>query len=89
MSTVKIPPVLRENVGGARTVTASGFTVSEVLDDLFGRYPALQERLTENGKLSRFINVYVNERDVRFRDGLSTAVADDDTVILLPAMAGG
>jgi molybdopterin synthase sulfur carrier subunit len=89
MSTVKIPPVLRENVGGARTVSASGSTVSEVLDDLFGRYPALQERLTENGKLSRFINVYVNDRDVRFRDGLGTAVADDDTVILLPAMAGG
>jgi molybdopterin synthase sulfur carrier subunit len=89
MSTVKIPPVLRENVGGARTVSARGSTVSEVLDDLFGRYPALQERLTENGKLSRFINVYVNDRDVRFRDGLGTAVADDDTVILLPAMAGG
>ena len=89
MSTVKIPPVLRENVGGARTVSASGATVAEVLDDLFGQYPALRDRVTEDGELSRFINVYVNDRDVRFRDGLSTAVADDDTVILLPAMAGG
>ena len=89
MTTVKIPPVLRENVGGARTVDATGSTVAEVLDDLFGRYPTLQDRLTENGELSRFINVYVNDRDVRFRDGLGTAVAEEDTVILLPAMAGG
>ena len=89
MSTVKIPPVLRENVGGARTVSASGGTVAEVLDDLFGQYPALRDRVTEDGELSRFINVYVNDRDVRYRDGLDTAVGADDTVILLPAMAGG
>ena len=89
MSTVKIPPVLRENVGGARTVSASGGTVAEVLDDLFGQYPALRDRVTEDGELSRFINVYVNDRDVRYRDGLETAVGADDTVILLPAMAGG
>lgn len=89
MSTVKIPPVLRENVGGARTVTAGGATVAEVLDDLFGQYPALRDRVTEDGQLSRFINVYVNDRDVRYREGLDTAVGDDDTVILLPAMAGG
>ena len=89
MSTVKIPPVLRENVGGARTVNANGGTVAEVLDDLFGQYPALRDRVTEDGELSRFINVYVNDRDVRYRDGLDTAVGADDTVILLPAMAGG
>jgi molybdopterin converting factor small subunit len=63
--------------------------VSEVLDDLFAAYPALGDRLTEDGKLSRFVNVYVNDRDVRYRDGLSTGVGPDDTVILLPAMAGG
>lgn len=89
MSTVRIPPVLRENVDGQRTVSASGATVAEVLDDLFGTYPALRDRVTENGELSRFVNVYVNDRDVRYRDGLETPVGPDDTVILLPAMAGG
>jgi molybdopterin synthase sulfur carrier subunit len=89
MSTVRIPPVLRENVDGQRTVSASGGTVAEVLDALFASYPALRDRVTENGELSRFVNVYVNDRDVRYRDGLETAVGPDDTVILLPAMAGG
>jgi molybdopterin converting factor small subunit len=89
MSTVRIPPVLRDEVAGQRSVSASGSTVSEVLDDLFAAYPALGDRLTEDGKLSRFVNVYVNDRDVRYRDGMSTAVGPDDTVILLPAMAGG
>ena len=89
MSSVRIPPVLRDAVGGTRQVDASGDTVSAVLDDLFGRYPSLRERVTEDGELSHFINVYVNDRDVRYRDGLSTAVGPDDTVILLPAMAGG
>lgn len=89
MSTVKIPPVLRENVGGERTVSVSGTTVAEALDDLFAKHPALRERVTEDGQLSRFINVYVNDRDVRYRDGLGTAVSEADTIILLPAMAGG
>ena len=89
MSTVKIPPVLRENVGGARTVSASGGTVAEALDDLFGQHPSLRDRVTEDGQLSRFINVYVNDRDVRYRDGLDTPVGPEDTIIILPAMAGG
>lgn len=89
MSTIRIPPVLRETVGGSRTLEASGSTVSEVLDDLFANYPALRDRVTEDGELSSFVNVYVNDRDVRYRDGLATAVGPDDTVILLPAMAGG
>jgi molybdopterin converting factor small subunit len=89
VSTVRIPPVLRENVGGQRTVSASGTTVSEVLGDLFAAHPSLRDRLTEDGTLSRFVNVYVNDRDVRYRDGLDTPVGPDDTVILLPAMAGG
>jgi molybdopterin converting factor small subunit len=89
MTTVRIPPVLRENVGGSRSVTANGTTVAEALDDLFGQYPALRERVTEDGRLSRFINVYVNDRDVRYRDGLATPVGEGDTIILLPAMAGG
>jgi sulfur-carrier protein len=89
MSSVRIPPVLRDAVGGTRQIDATGETVSAVLDDLFGRYPALRERVTEDGELSHFINVYVNDRDVRYRDGLATPVGPDDTVILLPAMAGG
>ncbi len=68
---------------------ASGATVREVLDDLFARHPALRERVSDAGELSRFVNVYVNDRDVRFRDGMATPVGDEDTVILLPAMAGG
>ncbi len=89
MSTIRIPPVLRENTGGSREVTASGATVSEALDDVFAQFPALRDRIAEGGQLSEFVNVYVNGRDVRYADGLSTAVSDADTIILLPAMAGG
>jgi molybdopterin synthase sulfur carrier subunit len=89
VSTVRIPPVLRETVGGNRSLAASGTTVDEVLADLFANYPALRERVTEDGELSPFVNVYVNDRDVRYREGLGTAVGPEDTVILLPAMAGG
>jgi molybdopterin synthase sulfur carrier subunit len=89
MSVVRIPPVLRDNVGGARTVDVSGGTVSEALDDLFAKHPALRDRVTEDGSLSRFINVYVNDRDVRYRNGLETPLGEGDTIILLPAMAGG
>jgi molybdopterin converting factor small subunit len=89
VSTVRIPPVLRENTGGSRTVDVSGATVAEALDDLFVQHPDLRDRVTEAGELSGFINVYVNDRDVRYRDGLATAIGTDDTIILLPAMAGG
>jgi sulfur-carrier protein len=89
MSTVRIPPVLRDNTGGSRTVDVTGDTVAEALEDLFGKHPALRDRVTEDGSLSRFINVYVNDRDVRYRDGLETSIGVDDTIILLPAMAGG
>jgi molybdopterin converting factor small subunit len=81
--------VLRETVGGEKELPASGATVQAVLDDLFGRYPALQRRVTTDGTLSPFVNVYVNGRDIRYGDGLSTTVGPDDQVILLPAMAGG
>ena len=89
MSTVRIPPVLRENTGGSRSVDVAGATVSEALDDLFAKHPDLRDRVTEGGELSGFINVYVNDRDVRYRDGLQTSIGPDDTIILLPAMAGG
>ena len=89
MSTIRIPPVLRENTGGSRSVDVVGGTVAEALDDLFGKHPALRDRVTQDGELSSFINVYVNDRDVRYREGLQTSIAADDTIILLPAMAGG
>ena len=89
MSTIRIPPVLRENTAGHRSVDVAGRTVAEALEDLFGKHPALRDRVTDDGELSSFINVYVNDRDVRYRDGLQTVIAADDTIILLPAMAGG
>ena len=89
MTKVRIPPVLRETVGGARELEASGATVREVLDDLFTRQPALAARVAPDGDLSAFVNVYVNGRDIRYTDGPLTVVGPGDTVILLPAMAGG
>ena len=88
MSRVRIPPVLSEATGGALEVTADGSTLGAVLKDLFRLHPALRDRVTEDGRVSRYVNVYVNERDVRRRDGLETEVGPDDTIILLPAMAG-
>lgn len=81
--------MLRETVGGARELEATGGTVNEVLDDLFAQHPALRDRVTTDGQLSPFVNLYVNGRDVRYTTGLDTPVSPDDQVILLPAMAGG
>ena len=89
MSTVRIPAVLREATGGSRSVAVAGGTVAEALDDLFARHPALRDRVAADGELSEFVNVYVNDRDIRYRDGFATPVGPDDTIILLPAMAGG
>jgi molybdopterin converting factor small subunit len=90
MSTVRIPPVLRPSTGGARQVEVSGATLGAVLDDLFARYPRVREQIiAPDGGLSRFVNVFVNDQDVRYLQGLSTPAAPGDTVVLLPAMAGG
>jgi molybdopterin converting factor small subunit len=90
MATVRLAPVLRGSVGGAKQVTAEGSTLSEVLNDLYQRFPALKDQIQSDGGLSRFINVYVNDQDVRYlQGGVETAVGPNDTVILLPAMAGG
>ncbi len=90
MSTVQIPPVLRKIVGGARTITAQGNTLADVLADVYQQYPDLQSNLqSEDGGISRFVNVYVNDQDVRVLNGLATIVGDRDEVIILPAMAGG
>jgi [CysO sulfur-carrier protein]-thiocarboxylate-dependent cysteine synthase len=87
---VRIPPTLRDAVGGAREVDASGSTVRELLADLAERFPGLGSQVLENGsEIAPFVNVYVNNEDVRTLDGLDTAVGDGTSVILLPAMAGG
>src|SRR6185503_609455 len=89
MAAVRIPPTLRAEVGGARELEAQGSTVAEVIDDLVERYPPLAGQLLQDGELAPFVNVYLGGEDVRTRDGLETAVADGDQLILLPAMAGG
>lgn len=89
MATVRLAPVLRSSAGGSKQVSAQGSNLGEVLSDLYQRYPALKEQIQPDQELSRFINVYVNDQDVRFLQGLQTAVGPNDTIILLPAMAGG
>jgi sulfur-carrier protein len=89
MSRVRIPPMLRSDVGGAREVPAEGGTVRELLDDLMARFPTLRPQLVEDDEIAPYVNVYVEGEDVRTLDGLDTSVDQGSTVILLPAMAGG
>ena len=90
MATIKIPPVLRASVGGEKELSASGDNVGEVLRALAASHPATETQLfSGEGELNRFVNVYLNDEDVRVLDGLSTAVGEKDTLVILPAMAGG
>jgi molybdopterin converting factor small subunit len=90
MATVKIPPVLRPSTNGEREVSADGGNVGEVLRALVGLHPATQTQLFgETGDLNRYVNVYLNDEDVRVLDGLDTPVGGTDTLVILPAMAGG
>ena len=89
MTTVRIPPTLREQANGEREVVADGDTVRDLLEDLMGRFPALRSQLVEDGDLAPFVNVYVEGEDVRTLEGIDTEVRPGATVILLPAMAGG
>jgi MoaD family protein len=90
MATVKIPPVLRAQTGGQSEVTAAGSTVGEVLNALVEAHPDTQRQLfAAEGELNRYVNVYLNDEDVRVLDGLDTPASDSDTVVILPAMAGG
>ena len=89
MATIRIPPTLRAEVGGARELDAHGRTVADVIDDLVARFPALEAQLLRHGQLADFVNVYVRGEDVRMHDGLDTEVREGDQLILLPAMAGG
>jgi molybdopterin synthase sulfur carrier subunit len=89
LTRVRIPPTLREQVGGERQVEAAGDTVRELLDDLMSRFPSLRTQLVEDDDIAPFVNVYVEGEDVRTKEGLETEVRPGATVILLPAMAGG
>jgi sulfur-carrier protein len=90
MPTIKIPPVLRANTDGEAEVGLDGGTVGEVLRALAERYPPTREQLfAEDGGLNRYVNVYLNDEDVRVLDGLDTSASADDTIVILPAMAGG
>ncbi len=86
---VRVPTILRTYTDGAKVVEADGTTIAEVVADLDVRYPGMADRLLDDKGLRRFVNVYLNDEDVRFLDGLSTAVADGDSVTVLPAVAGG
>lgn len=87
--TVSIPTILRTHTGGEKSVSASGSTVAEVIDDLDANHGGIKARLVREGSLHRFVNVYVNDEDVRFAGGLEASVADGDNVTILPAVAGG
>jgi molybdopterin converting factor small subunit len=89
MSTIRVPPVLRDEAAGARQVEASGATVRELLVDLTARVPALGEKVFDGSEIRPYVNVYVDGEDVRMSGGLDAPVREDATVVLLPAMAGG
>ena len=86
--TVSIPTILRTHTGGEKRVSASGETLQAVITDLEANYSGISERLVDNGKLHRFVNIYVNDEDVRFSGGLATTIDDGDEVTILPAVAG-
>jgi molybdopterin synthase sulfur carrier subunit len=90
MPTIKVPPVLRPQTDGQAEVSVDGGTVGAALQALAERYPGTREQLfSPEGELNRYVNVYLNDEDVRVLDGLETSAADSDTVVILPAMAGG
>ncbi len=90
MATIRIPPVLRPSVGGEREVQAGGDTVGQVLEALAGQHPETRTQLFgAEGELNRYVNVYLNDEDVRVLGGLDTSVSEGDTLVILPAMAGG
>jgi sulfur-carrier protein len=90
MATVRIPPVLRPSVGGEKELSASGSSVGEVLEAVAESHPDTRSQLfAGDGQLNRYVNVYLNDEDVRVLEGLHTAVGEGDTLVILPAMAGG
>lgn len=89
MAVVRIPTPLRTHTDGAESVEANGATVGDLLNDVTTKHPALRERIFEGTELRRFVNVYVNNEDIRYLDDLATPVAEKDEVSIIPAIAGG
>ncbi len=90
MATIRIPPVLRPAVGGEKELSAEGSSVGEILQSVVESHPDTQSQLfAPDGGLNRYVNVYLNDEDVRVLDGLETQVGSTDTLVILPAMAGG
>jgi sulfur-carrier protein len=86
---VRIPTILRTYTDGEKSVTGEGANLSALIDDLDSSHPGIKDRLLDSGDLRRFVNVYVNDEDVRFLGGLEAALSDGDQVVVLPAVAGG
>ena len=86
---VRIPTILRTYTDGAKAVTGEGATLADLFADLESRHNGIRERIVDGDKLRRFVNVYLNDEDVRFLDGISTKLTDGDNVTILPAVAGG
>jgi molybdopterin synthase sulfur carrier subunit len=86
---IQIPTPLRQHTQGQATVPASGATVQAVLDDLGRQFPGITQRIFENGQLRRFVNIYLNEEDIRYLNSMNTEVKDGDEVAIIPAVSGG
>ncbi|MER5772286.1 MoaD family protein [Streptomyces sp. NPDC001985] len=86
---VRIPTILRTYTGGEKAVQGSGETIADLLTDLETRHSGIRERIVDGDQLRRFVNVYLNDEDVRFLDGIATKLSDGDTITILPAVAGG
>jgi MoaD family protein len=86
---VQVPTPMRQHAEGKTTVEVAGATVQAVLDDLGAKYPALKSRILDNGQVRRFVNVYLNNEDIRYLDNLATPVKDGDELAIIPAVAGG
>jgi molybdopterin synthase sulfur carrier subunit len=86
---VRIPTILRSYTDGEKSVTGQGANLSALIDDLEANHPGIRDRLLDDGDLRRFVNVYVNDEDVRFLGGLEAALSDGDQIVVLPAVAGG
>jgi sulfur-carrier protein len=86
---VRVPTILRPLTSGEKIVAAEGSSLAAVVADLDSRYPGIADRLVDESGLRRFVNVYLNDEDVRFLDGLQTPVVDADSITILPAVAGG
>jgi molybdopterin converting factor small subunit len=89
MAVVRIPTPLRPHAGGLDSVEAQGSTVGEILGNVGAQYPTLRDRIFDGAELRRFVNIYVNNEDIRYLDDLDTAIADKDEISIIPAVAGG